>query len=278
MLHDLHLHTFVSDGELHPLAMLREARAHGVGRASITDHDSLGAYHLGDGAIFDEARRLGLELTVGIELDASLDGLEVHLLGLGVRLDDEGLNGHLRRVKEARFERARREILILNQRFGEATIREEQVFVPGRETLMKPHFIRPLLDRGLFPSYGAANAWYKEHVRAGVEVPKPSLAEAIQLVRDASGCAVLAHPGYYESDLGPIDARLPALVALGLEGLELDYPYHVCSPRRFSRRDELALIARLRGAAERFGLRLTRGSDCHTMADLQKVYGAAPGA
>jgi len=273
MLHDLHLHTLVSDGDLDPVEVVRAAAACGVGAVAITDHDSLGAYGWRDGVLFDEARRLGLELTVGIELDASFGGIEVHLLGLGVRLDDDALGGHLRRVKQARWERARREIGILNQRFGEGTIREEQVFTPGRETLMKPHFIRPLLERRLFPSYGAANSWYRENVKAGVEVPKPTLAEAIRLVRGASGCPVLAHPGYYESDVGPIDARLGELSALGLGGLELDYPYHVSSPRRFSREDEKALIARLRRSAEPLGLRLTRGSDCHTTADFRRVYG-----
>jgi predicted metal-dependent phosphoesterase TrpH len=276
MLHDLHLHTLVSDGDLDPVEVLRAAAAYGVGAVAITDHDSLGAYGWRGGVLFDEVKRLGLELTVGIELDASLDGIEVHLLGLGVRLDDETLGGHLQRVKQARWERARREISILNQRFGAGTITEEQVFTPGRETLMKPHFIRPLLERRLFPSYGVANSWYRENVKAGVEVPKPTLAEAIRLVRGASGCPVLAHPGYYENDVGPIDVRLEELVALGLGGLELDYPYHVCSPRRFSREDEQELIARLRLSAEPLGLRLTRGSDCHTTADFRRVYGEPP--
>jgi hypothetical protein len=52
----------VSDGELEPPALRARAAAHGVGRLAITDHDSLGAYRWGDGVVFEEARRLGLEL------------------------------------------------------------------------------------------------------------------------------------------------------------------------------------------------------------------------
>src|SRR5687768_14180809 len=70
MLSDFHLHTFVSDGELDPVAVLRHAAARGVDSLSLTDHDALGAYRWQDGEVFSEARRLHLELTVGIEMDA----------------------------------------------------------------------------------------------------------------------------------------------------------------------------------------------------------------
>ena len=43
MLADFHLHTLVSDGDLEPVALLREAHARGVTQLSITDHDALGA-------------------------------------------------------------------------------------------------------------------------------------------------------------------------------------------------------------------------------------------
>lgn len=270
---DYHLHTLVSDGALAPVDVLRAAAAHGLTQVSLTDHDSLGAYRLAEGAVFDEARRLGLSLTVGIEMDADLDGVEVHLLGYGVSLDDAALTAHLEAVRTARFERARREIGIVNQLLGDGAISEADVFAPGRETLMKPHFIHPLLERGRFPSYEEANAWYRRNVKAGVKVPKPSLAEAIDLVHHAGGWAVLAHPAYYERDGAPVLERLAQLQAAGLDGVEADYPYHACSPNVFSPERELEFAQQLRQAAEPLGLRFTRGSDAHTLEDFRKVYG-----
>jgi 3',5'-nucleoside bisphosphate phosphatase len=276
VLADHHLHTFVSDGDLDPATVLRLAHERGVTHLSITDHDALGAYRWRDGAVFAEARRLGLELTVGIEMDADMEGLEVHLLAFGLPLDHAELNAHLESVREARFERARREIGIVNDLLGPRTISEAEIFVDGRETLMKPHFIHPILDKGLFPTYEAANGWYKKNVKAGVPVPKPALPEAIALLRRAGGTTALAHPGYYEKAGADMAARLPALAAAGLQGLELDYPYHACSPHLFSRQDEQAFHERMRAAAEPLGLQLTRGSDCHTRADFDKVYGSTP--
>src|SRR6185369_9010920 len=158
MLHDFHLHTLVSDGELSPTELLWQASQRGIQALSITDHDALGAYTWEDGIVFEEAKRLGLQLTVGIEMDADMDGIEVHLLGFDVSLDDAPLRQHLESVRVARHERARREIGIVNELLGEGSISADEVFTPGRETLMKPHFIHPLLDRGRFQTYEEANA------------------------------------------------------------------------------------------------------------------------
>ncbi|MGE0455912.1 MAG: PHP domain-containing protein [Vicinamibacteria bacterium] len=275
MLEDFHLHTLISDGELTPTVLLAHAARHGVRRAAITDHDSLGAYRWEEGAVFSEARRLGVELTVGIEMDADWDGVEVHVLGLDVSLDDGRLNHHLTRVRETRRERARREIDVVCGLLGAGAVREADVFVPGRETLMKPHFIRPLLARGFFASYELANAWYHANVKTGIEVPRPDVGEAVRIIHEAGGWASLAHAGYYERDgLAGVLERLPDLVAEGLDAVELEYPYHACSPHLFGLEDERRFLAALRAAAASLGLRFTRGSDAHAATDFERSYGA----
>lgn len=276
MLADFHLHTLVSDGTLDPAAVVGQAAARGVTHLAITDHDALGAYAWDGGRVFEEARRRGLELTVGIEMDADLDGLEVHLLGFGLRLDDGPLGAHLERVRRTRVERARRELQIVADLLGPDALREEDVFVPGRQTLMKPHFIHPLLERGRFATYEEANAWFRNNVKAGVAVPKPALADAIALVHGAGGWTSLAHPGYYQRDGYPVAERLPVLRGLGLDAVELHYPYHACSPHQWSAADERAFVGEVGAVAEALGLRTTRGSDSHTPEDFERAYGSAP--
>jgi len=273
MTSDFHLHTLVSDGELTPVELVRLAAGRGVTDLAITDHDTLGAYVWERGAVFDESARLGLTLTVGIEMDADLDGMEVHLLGFGMDRADAALGAHLSRVHQTRVERARLEIGIVNALLGAEAIREADIFVPGRETLMKPHFIRPLIAQGRFATYDEANAWFHRHVRSGVDVPRPPLEDAIALVHGAGGWTSLAHPGYYEKDGYPVAERLAVLRGMGLDGIELEYPYRSCSPHQWSLDEEEAFIAEVRRAADALGMRTTRGSDCHTAADFDRVYG-----
>jgi predicted metal-dependent phosphoesterase TrpH len=276
MLTDLHLHSFISDGDLMPTEVLREAAKRGIGRLSIADHDSLGAYFWENGRVFSEARTSGLELIVGVELDALMDEQEVHLLGYDVSLDAHELRRHLASVKAARLERARREIAIIVERLGRGAIDESEVFHSYRETYMRPHFIHPLLKRRIFSSYEEANAWFKANVKSGVIVPKPSLGEAIGLVRAAGGWACLAHPGYYQLSGERLNVKLLELRQAGLDGVEVEYPYHACSPRLFDPEAESSCITRIREAGEALGMRLTRGSDCHTLEDFARIYGVTP--
>ena len=276
MVVDFHLHTIASDGELDPTALVREAVSRGVRALAITDHDTLAAYRWRDGAVFDEARRLGAILTVGIELDVVLGGREVHLLGLDLDLDSPALGAHLDAVRAARQERARRELALVRERLGESALAEEDVFVPGRDTLMRPHFIRPLVARGRFATYEHGREWFHANAQAGVPVPKPEMAEAIGMIHAAGGEAVLAHPGYYWKDGFPILEELAALHALGLDGVELDYPYASSSPELFVDGDAERFTAALRAAGKALSLRLTRGSDAHGPADFDRVYGPAP--
>src|SRR3989442_6177955 len=206
MLTDFHLHTTVSDGELDPRALLARAKGHGITHLSVTDHDALGAYAWSGGAIFAEARRLGLSPTGGIERAADLDGLEVHVLGFDLAGDHPALRAHLEAVRAARAERARREIGIVNALLGEGTIAEATIFVPGRETLMKPHFIHPILEKGHFATYEEANAWYRKNVKAGVAGAQPAISRGLQPLHRARGGAAPPPPGRRRKALPQVGA------------------------------------------------------------------------
>jgi len=273
MVADFHTHTTASDGELEPDAVVAQAASHDIRALAITDHDTLAAYRWRDGRVFAEARRLGVELTVGIELDVRLEEREVHLLGLGLDLRSAALTGHLAAVHAARTERARRELLLVRERLGEHALGVEDVFAAGRDSLMRPHFIRPLVARGLFATYQEGRDWFQAQGSTGVTVPKPEVADAVAMVHAAGGRAVLAHPGYYWKDGFPILERLPELRALGLDGVELDYPYASTSPELFVDGDADRFRENLRARGEGLGLAFTRGSDAHSKADFDRVYG-----
>jgi predicted metal-dependent phosphoesterase TrpH len=276
MVVDFHLHTCASDGVMQPSVLVARAAAYGVTHMAITDHDTLAAYRLGGGAVFEEARRLDVGLTVGIELDVLMDGREVHLLGLGLDRGAPALVTHLEEVARARHARARREMGIVHRELGEDALREEEVFTPERAVIMRPHFIRPLVARGRFRSYQEGREWFEFHSTTDSHVPKPDVGEAIGMIHGAGGTAALAHPAYYQKDGVPILDRLQGLRSLGLDAVELDYPYASGSPGLFAPGEIEGFKDALRERGERLGLRFTRGSDAHSPEDLDRVYGPAP--
>jgi predicted metal-dependent phosphoesterase TrpH len=263
---DLHLHTLVSDGNATPQQMLAAAKEAGVGTVSFTDHDALGAYrHFGD--LFAQARELGIELISGIELDSDYHRREIHLLGYGFNLDDKALNSHLSTNQRFRKQRVTQQLAIINQFFRRKVVDSKKVFLPHRDTLMKPHLVHAMLDQGLFPDYREAAGWLSEIARIPLHVPKFPLADAIAMIRNAGGEAILAHPGYMvkETDIS-LPSFLEEFVPLGLAGLEVDYPYYQekdPSQPFIDLASEQAMIAELRALAERFKLKMTRGSDAH---------------
>jgi predicted metal-dependent phosphoesterase TrpH len=276
MLADFHLHTIASDGVLEPDDLVSRVAACGVGRLAITDHETLAAYRWRGGEVFARARSLGVELVVGIELDVALEGREVHVLGLGLDPVAPGLRRHLEAVKQAREQRARHELALVNELMGPGTLEADEVFVAGRDVLMRPHFIRPLVDRGRFSTYGEGRRWFHENARRGVVVPKPTPSEACAMIHAAGGVAVLAHPGYYWKDGLAVLDLLESLRASGLDGVELEYPYASSSPDLFSDADAERFSTALRAAGQALSLTFTRGSDAHFPHDLERVYGTPP--
>ncbi len=275
---DLHIHTLVSDGTCTPLEMLSAAGDLGLAQVSFTDHDALGAYHHW-GDLCAKAGELGIELVSGIELDTHYPGperkdLEIHLLGYGFRLDDKALNSHLRRTQRLRRQKVQLQLAIINRFFGRKVIEPKKVLIPFRDTMMKPHMVHAMLEKGLFSEYREAAHWLGEIARVPIRVPKLPLPDAIAMIRAAGGEAVLAHPGYMIKESGvSLGSFLEEIIPFGLAGLEVDYPYFQekePQPPFPDPASERAMVDGLRELAERFHLKTTRGSDAHDVEALKR--------
>ena len=103
----------------------------------------------------------------------------------------------------------------------------------------------------MFGFCGSVDEAFSRFLRRGATawVPKTNVdyREGIELIHQAGGLAVMAHPG-----LNKIDHLIPDLVKAGLDGLEC---WHTRHPKSTAKR--------YREMAERYGLIITGGSDCH---------------
>lgn len=245
---DLHTHTTRSDGTLSPTELVTRWAGAGVHALSITDHDSMEGM---EEALEAAARFPELELIPGVELSVDTEHGEVHMLGFWMDWQDRGYRETLARFQESRVGRAR----TIAQRLTElgAPVTFERIReIAGEATIGRPHVAQALLEAGhVKDNQEAFDRFLAKGKPAYVERDKTTPEEAVRLIRDVGGVAVLAHP----NDMGTIpdvEAFLAELVSYGLQGMEVDYGSYPQDLR-----------ARLRDQAARHHLVATGGSDYH---------------
>lgn len=253
MFADLHLHSNFSDGTYTPEEIVAHAQAHSLSVLSLTDHDTVeGCMRM---ALACEGA--GIEFITGSELTAELDGNELHLIGYYIDIDNPRLLVDMATFQTVRQNRIREMVSRLNELH--IPLKAEAVFAiancrsPGR-----PHVGRALVQAGFCASLDEAfERFLKKHRPAWVPKFKISSVDAIELIHQAGGVAVMAHPG-----LNRTDDVIPQLVEAGLDGLECYHTKH--SP---------ATIEHYLEIADQFNLAVTGGSDCHGLNKGKPLIG-----
>jgi predicted metal-dependent phosphoesterase TrpH len=253
MFADLHLHTLFSDGTYTPRELAAHARAHGLAAVALTDHDTVE----GCTPMALACEQEGIEFIPGTELTAEVGGKELHLIGYFVDVFNPRLLMEMAQFQTVRQERIREIVTRLNRL--KIPLQSEAVFAiancrsPGR-----PHVGRALVEAGVCATLDEAfERFLKKHRPAWVPKFKISARSAIDLIHEAGGLAVMAHPG-----LNRQDQLIPQMVDDGLDGLEC---YH-------SKHTPAAAEHYLQLARE-YELLVTGGSDCHGLNKGQPLIG-----
>ena len=239
---DLHMHSTASDGVYAPDALMALAAGQGFTHVALTDHDSMA----GIPAAREAAKRLGMQLIPGVELSCG-GQKEIHILGYGCDPEDTALRTFCERRVAQREERAEAMVQRLCA-LGKPIVREL-----ARGAIARPHIARALLEAGHVTSVSDAfDRFLKPGKPAYVPKEDVKVAEAVRLIAQAGGVAVLAHP--MELKLG--ETQLQSLIgewkAQGLAGVEAFHPS--------AQNNHAAFLMRM---ARREGLLVTGGSDFH---------------
>ncbi len=240
---DLHTHTHCSDGKLSPAALVAKARAFGLSALAVTDHDCID----GLAEAMAEGVACGLEVLTGVELSVTVEAVEIHLLGYGFDPHHPGLCAYLAQFRQRRMERGAAMVDRL-QALGVPLPFEAVTAQSGEGVLGRPHVARALVAHGLVSTYEDAFVRYLQDGGPAF-VPKPLFParEALDLLHEAGGLGVLAHPGHWTSD-----RVVMQLIREGLDGIETIHPAHDDMLTRYYQR-----------LAREFLLLETGGSDYH---------------
>ena len=250
---DLHLHTHFSDGTFSPEELAGHGARLGFAALALTDHDSVE----GCARMAELCEASGIIFIPGTELTAEHEGTELHLLGYFVDTQNQKLLTEIARFQVGRQNRIHEIVARLNEL--NMPLEAGTVFAlancksPGR-----PHVARALIKAGLVANLDEAfDRFLKKNRPAWVPKTKISALAGIELIHQAGGLAVMAHPG-----LNRTDEVIPALVDAGLDGIECFHTKH-----------STATTERYLEIADKYHLLVTGGSDCHGFSKGKPLIG-----
>ena len=253
MFADLHLHTLFSDGTFTPEELAGHGARLGLSAMSLTDHDTVE----GCPRMAAACRAAEIQFIPGSELTAELNGNELHLLAYFIDMENRTLLEEMAKFQTVRQQRIHEMVARINKL--DIPLKADDVFAlancrsPGR-----PHVARAMVKAGFCGSLDEAfERFLKKNRPAWVPKKKMSALEGINLIHQAGGLAVMAHPG-----LNRTDEVIPELVTAGLDGIECYHTKH--SPSVTKHYLEIA---------DRFGLLITGGSDCHGLSKGRPLIG-----
>jgi hypothetical protein len=246
---DLHVHSNNSDGAFSPADVARIAREAGLDAIALTDHDSMAGLK----AAREAGSSVGLTVYDGCEISAVWQGGSVHVLGYFMDPEHARLKEELGAILDDREWRAKGMIEKLNGLGVPVTFEQVRAIAKG-EAIVRPHVAQAMVDLGIIKSTVDAFTpdWILEGGRAYVEKKALTPEGAVELIGEAGGVAVLAHPVWHPKEPDAQEAFLDMLVPLGLAGIEVDHPDHDAPTRE-----------RFRALAARKGLLGTGSSDYH---------------
>lgn len=213
---ELQSHSTVSDGQLAPAGVVEEAAKAGVEVLALTDHDGIA----GVAEAMEAGERLGVEVVPAIEMSSVHEFAEdLHICGYWVDL--EKMAPACDRAQQERRDRAK--LIIENLRgYGFDITFEDAVREAGdADAIGRPHIAH---------AAGAANnmgPFFEEYLvpgaKAFVSRQWPDAHQACEIIREAGGVPVIAHPYWDVKDPAQVESLIRSL---DIGGIEVFYPSH----------------------------------------------------
>ena len=245
---DFHIHTYYSDGVFSPEKVVDLATDAGLEVIALTDHDNVLSYNVAQKHIAEN--NINIKVIQGVEINTLYKSHEVHILGYFMDVENADFQGMLKVQQQARLKQTKEILSLLNKKEG-IKIKYDDVkqMVADGGSIGRPHIAKAITNVG-----GTSNVMeaYSKYINnsSNVYVERKSVSpfDAVEIIYDAGGIPVVAHP----YDIPIADDLIPKLVNCGLRGVEA---YH--------RKHSPAFIEHFSSIAEQYGLIVTGGSDFH---------------
>ena len=270
---DLHIHSNLSDGELSPKEIIDRAVNNGVSVIAIADHDTTLAYN---NDLFSYAKDNNVKLIPAVEISTKYKGIGIHVLGYNFDINNKLLIDKLYSIRNARHIYLH-SVAVRLKKLG-YTIDIDHL--DKIDAVTKAHIATNTLDNknneelllktfGHIPDKGEfIETIMNEGCPAYVEKETISPIKASDLIREAHGKVVLAHPVAYKYEDGLTDEEILDLVNdIKADGIESNYIYIDKNNNKINESSHWNIFAKSHN------LITTIGSDFHKVDNIHPDIG-----
>jgi len=251
---DMHTHTTASDGVYTPRQLIKYGISKGLQGIAITDHDTVDGIDEGLNAVISKKDFIVIP---GIELSTEYMGKEVHILGYSINYKCENLLSTLSFLQKKRENRVI-EVITKLQKLQINITYDELIKRFGSSALGRPHVAELLIAKGYVDTIEEAfNKYLKKGCVAYVDRYKITPFEGINLIKQAGGVAVIAHPKLIKNDKIVTD-----IIKKGIDGIEVYHPEHNTNDQK-----------KFLQIAKDYNLIITAGSDFHRPPTSKDSHG-----
>jgi len=245
---DLHTHSSVSDGTETPTQLVRAGVAAGLTALALTDHDSTAGWEEARAA----AAGTGVTVVPGMELSTNYGPASVHMLAYLFNPADKVIVQETARIRDGRLHRAERIVSRIAEDYALTWADVLAQSIDGG-TIGRPHIADALVARGHVANRSAAFESIL-HWRSGYyeKYYAPSPLRGVEMVVDAGGLPVLAHPAMRGRERMIDESQVRTLKDAGLFGLEVHHRDNTAEGKAY-----------LLELAAKFDLAITGSSDYH---------------
>ena len=188
---------------------------------ALTDHDTIDGLAVARQHIKDND--YAINLVNGVEISALTEFGEIHIVGLGLDIENQALVESLQEQQNQRWLRAEAfdEKLIKAGLSGVLALLKNDV----KQVVTRTHIAQAIVSLGFAKDMQQA---FKKYIgkQGRVKVAKNwmSMESAIHLIRQAGGTSVLAHPTRYPISNRKLSYLIEAFANNEGQGIELAYP------------------------------------------------------
>lgn len=247
---DFHVHTNYSDGVFTPEKIVDTALETGLEAVALTDHDNVLSYDVANKYLKSIGKENELEIIQGVEINTLYKNYEVHILGYFMDTNNNDFQKLIKNQQEARVNQTH-EIIELLDKKENIKISFESIMAQVAQggSIGRPHIAKAITSAGGTENVLEAYSKYiNESSPVYVQRKTVSPHDAVEIIYDAGGVPVIAHP----HDIDIAETLIKELMSYGLRGIEA---YH--------RKHSPAVVEYFSSMAEKLGLIVTGGSDFH---------------